>query len=86
MGRQLGFRNEAERAEITTRLAFLSTREREVMERVTEGKPNKVIATELGIGEKTVEVHRATDYFKALGRKMGEYMEGRPEVMRLTEV
>ena len=50
---------EAERAQITTRLALLSTREREVMERVTEGKPNKVIATELGIGEKTVEVHRA---------------------------
>ena len=33
-----------------------------------------------------VEAHRGTDYFKALGRKMGEYMEGRPEVMRLTEV
>ena len=29
-----------------------------------------------------VEAHRATDYFKALGPKMGEYME----VMRLTEV
>ena len=26
---------------------------------MTEGKANKVIATELGIGEKTVEVHRA---------------------------
>lgn len=33
-----------------------------------------------------VEAHRATDYFKALGRKMGEYMEGRPEVLRLKEV
>jgi two-component system, LuxR family, response regulator FixJ len=50
---------ESERAEATARLTLLSTREREVMERVTEGKPNKVIATELGIGEKTVEVHRA---------------------------
>jgi two-component system, LuxR family, response regulator FixJ len=50
---------EAERSEITARLALLSTREHEVMERVTDGKPNKVIATELGIGEKTVEVHRA---------------------------
>jgi hypothetical protein len=28
----------------------------------------------------------ATDYFKALGQKMGEYMEGRAEVMRLREV
>ncbi len=33
-----------------------------------------------------VDAHRASDYFKALGRKMGEYMEGRAEVMRLTEV
>jgi quinol monooxygenase YgiN len=33
-----------------------------------------------------VEAHRATDYFKALGRKMGEFMEGRPEILRLKEV
>jgi quinol monooxygenase YgiN len=33
-----------------------------------------------------VEAHRASDYFKALGRKMGEFMDGRPEVLRLNEV
>jgi quinol monooxygenase YgiN len=33
-----------------------------------------------------VEAHRGTDYFKALGRKMGEFMDGRPEVLRLTEI
>jgi quinol monooxygenase YgiN len=33
-----------------------------------------------------VEAHRATDYFKALGRKMGEFMDGRPEILRLREV
>ena len=33
-----------------------------------------------------VEAHRATDYFKALGRKMGEYMDGRADVVRLTEI
>jgi quinol monooxygenase YgiN len=38
------------------------------------------------IDQAAVEAHRATDYFKALGRKMGEYMEGRPEVLRLQEV
>jgi quinol monooxygenase YgiN len=33
-----------------------------------------------------VEAHRGTDYFKALGRQMGEYMDGRAEVVRLTEI
>jgi two-component system response regulator FixJ len=51
---------EAERTEFKARLSLLSAREREVIERLTAGKPNKVIALELGIGEKTVEVHRAS--------------------------
>ncbi len=42
-----------------TRLAALSQREREVMERVIEGKLNKTIADELAISMKTVEAHRA---------------------------
>lgn len=50
---------EAERAVTAERFAQLSVREREVMEGVIAGKPNKVIATELLIGEKTVESHRA---------------------------
>jgi quinol monooxygenase YgiN len=33
-----------------------------------------------------VDAHRGTEYFKALGRKMGEYMDGRAEVVRLREV
>jgi quinol monooxygenase YgiN len=38
------------------------------------------------VDQTAVEAHRATDYFKALGRKMGEFMDGRAEVMRLHEV
>ena len=47
--------------------------------------PNVYVFMERYTDQAAVEAHRATDYFKALGRKMGEYMEGR-EVMRLTEV
>jgi two-component system response regulator FixJ len=41
------------------RLDLLTTRERDVLHRVVDGKANKVIAAELGIVEKTVEAHRS---------------------------
>ena len=40
-------------------LADLTEREREVMQLVVEGKPNKLIADALDISVRTVEVHRA---------------------------
>ncbi|MEX0638539.1 MAG: response regulator [Burkholderiales bacterium] len=49
----------ARRSQVTARVAALTEREREVMQRVIEGKLNKVIADELGISVKTVEFHRA---------------------------
>ena len=39
-------------------LATLTAREREVAELLAAGKPNKIIARELGISDKTVQVHR----------------------------
>ncbi len=48
--------------------------------------PNVYVFMERYTDQAAVEAHRATDYFKALGRKMGEYMEGRAEVMRMAEV
>jgi two-component system response regulator DctR len=46
-------------AGVRTRLAALSTREREVLDLILDGKMNKVIADKLGISMRTVEVHRA---------------------------
>jgi two-component system response regulator DctR len=49
---------------LRTRLAELTEREREVMQRVVEGKPNKLIADALDISVRTVEVHRARVFDK----------------------
>lgn len=46
-------------AAIRDRLKKLSDREQEVMERLVAGKVNKVIAHELGISPRTVEIYRA---------------------------
>jgi len=51
-------------AGIEARLAALSPREREVMARVLDGKLNKVIADDLAISMRTVEVHRARIFAK----------------------
>jgi len=50
---------QARRAQIAERLATLTEREKGVLQRIIEGKANKVMAAELDISVKTVEVHRA---------------------------
>jgi two-component system, LuxR family, response regulator DctR len=54
------------------RLASLTVREREVMERVAAGKLNKLIADELHVAIRTVEVHRARVYAKLGVRSAAE--------------
>jgi FixJ family two-component response regulator len=56
---RVALREQAELSEIRARLATLTPREREVLERVVTGKLNKQIADDLGTVEKTVKVHRA---------------------------
>jgi len=50
--------------QLKSRLADLTQRERDVMQRVARGVPNKLIADELAISVRTVEVHRARVFDK----------------------
>ena len=55
----VGSQREAQKATINSRLESLSNREREVLEGLVAGHPNKTIAYDLGISPRTVEIYRA---------------------------
>lgn len=56
-------------------LASLTAREREVLDKVVEGKMNKVIADELGISIKTVEAHRGKMMDKMRARSIADLVQ-----------
>jgi len=47
------------RSRTRERLETLTPREHEVLQLVTSGKPNKVMAGDLGVSQRTIEIHRA---------------------------
>ena len=66
--------DDAARAEAQKRLAELSPRERDVLQGLIAGKINKVIAHELSISPRTVEVYRANLMAKMGARSVSELM------------
>jgi two-component system response regulator FixJ len=63
---------EAQKAIINSRLESLSNREREVLEGLVAGHPNKTIAYDLGISPRTVEIYRANVMEKMQARSLSE--------------
>ncbi|MFQ5412462.1 MAG: response regulator transcription factor [Myxococcota bacterium] len=49
-----------ERQQVLDRMQSLTTRERQILEMMVEGKTNLVMASELSLSQRTVEVHRAS--------------------------
>ncbi len=65
-------RRTAQRAEVTARPESLSERERQVLDGLVAGKANKVIAHDLGISPRTVEIYRANVMTKMQAASLSE--------------
>ena len=65
-------RNKAVISDIHDRLAALSNREHQVLEGLVVGKANKVIAFDLGISPRTVEIYRANVMTKMAAKSLSD--------------
>lgn len=66
--------HQAEHDEISRRINKLTPREKEVMDMVVGGNPNKIIASELGISCRTVEIHRGRVMEKMQANSLSDLM------------
>jgi len=64
--------DQALRATLKQRLALLSTRERQVLDGLIAGHPNKTIAYDLGISPRTIEIYRANVMTKMEAASLSE--------------
>jgi two-component system response regulator FixJ len=63
---------DAERRALQERLSTLTPRERDVLKGLVAGRPNKVIAYDLGISPRTVEIYRANVMTKMKSGSLSE--------------
>ncbi len=63
---------QSQRREVVARIETLSRREREVVDGLVEGKANKVIAIDLDISPRTVEVYRANAMMKMQAKTLSD--------------
>ncbi|MCB1616204.1 MAG: response regulator transcription factor [Pseudomonadales bacterium] len=61
-----------EQSEILKRMETLTEREKEVMEQVVAGKANKVVAIDLNVSQRTVEIHRANVMEKMKAKSLAQ--------------
>lgn len=66
---------EGERRQLRERLDALTPREREVLDLVVQGQPNKAVANALGLSSKTVEFHRAKVMEKLQVRSLADLVK-----------
>jgi two-component system response regulator FixJ len=69
-------------AELNARYESLSPRENEVFHRVADGQANKVVAIELGLSERTVEIHRAQAMKKMGARTLAQLVRMKIDLER----
>jgi two-component system response regulator FixJ len=67
-------RSQLAAAEASVRLAALTPRERDVLEGMVLGRPNKLIAFDLDIATRTVEVHRSNLMEKLSARSLADVL------------
>ncbi|MFU8816649.1 MAG: response regulator transcription factor [Pseudomonadales bacterium] len=72
-------------AHLRCQISTLTPREREVFERVAAGQANKVVAIELGISERTVEIHRSQVMHKTGARSLADLVRMKLTVDRVIE-
>lgn len=76
-------RAESEIVHLRERFQQLSERERQVLELILEGLPNKLIAREIGLSTRTVESHRSRIYLKLGANSLAQLVRS---VMKLEEM